>query len=272
MEVNDITELLYILSNHKIIIFGAGYVATRFYGALKKYEIEKNVVSFATTTGSYLDIDGISIIPMNQLESNEQMIICVAVHDSIKDAIIADLINKGIKNFIWIYPFLYKLLLGAPIYCNKKVTLSKIWNAAREDYGMAIRYLAIDNYYGKNINGYKCYKKYLSLFNSDETSERRLIQFIELIKSWEQNGYDTSKCSSLYEDYRIFDGAHRIAVASYFNQGFVMCNIFNKTKNLAEIHNQGAILEKQYALDAGFEPELIDILDATNQRIEEQYK
>lgn len=272
MEVNGITELLYILSNHKIIIFGAGYVATRFYGALKKYQIENNVISFATTTGSDLDIDGISIIPLNHLESNEQMVICVAVHDSIKDNIIDDLIKKGVKNYIWIYPFLYKLLLGAPIYCNKKVSLSIIWNAAREDYGMAIRYLALDNYYGININGYKFYKKYLSLFNSYETSERRLIQFVELIKNWERNGYDTSKCSSLYEDYRIFDGAHRIAVASYFNQGFVMCDIYNKTKNIAEIHNQGAVLNKQYALAAGFDPELIAILDATNQRIEEQYK
>ena len=149
---------------------------------------------------------------------------------------------------------------------------SKIWNAVRDDYSMAIRYLAIDNYYARNTNGYELYKRFFSLFNNEKTSERRLEQFIGLIKSWEQNGYDTIKCSSIFEDFKIFDGAHRIAVAGYFNQGFVMCDIYPMSPNIAEIHNQMANFKKQCVLDAGFEPEIIDLLDATNQRIEEQYK
>jgi len=272
MKINSTAELINVISNYKIMIFGAGYVAARFYGALKKHGINNNVISFVTTSGSNSNIDGLSIIPIDQLEADKQIIICVAVHDSIKDDIITTLVKKNFINYIWIYPFLYELLLGEPICRNSKVPLSKIWNAARDDYGMAIRYLALDNYYGRNLNGYKLYKKYLSLFNNYETSEKRLIQFVKLIKNWEQNGYDTNKCSSIYENYQIFDGAHRIAVASYFNQKFIMCDIYSMTNNIAEVHNSGAILKKQYALDAGFEPEFIAMLDAINQRIEEQYR
>jgi hypothetical protein len=137
---------------------------------------------------------------------------------------------------------------------------------------MAVRYLALDNYYEKNTNGYEIYKRYLSLFNDDKTSEKRLVQFLELIKSWEQKGYDITKCSSIFEDYIIFDGLHRIAVASYFKQSFVMCDIYPTTRNIDEIHNRGAVFNKQCAINAGFEPELITLLDETNQRIEEQYK
>lgn len=272
MKIDNTAELINVLRKCKIAIYGAGYVATRFYQSLKEHQLDGNVFSFVTTTGSSLDTDGLSVVAIDQLKIDDHMIICVAVHESIKDDIIADLVNKGFNKYIWIYPFLYSLMLGTPTYSNVKVPISRIWNKVRHDYNMAVRYLALDNYNGRNSNGYEIYKRCLSLFNNEKTSEERLKQFIRLIRSWEQNGYDTSKCSSVFENYRIFDGLHRIAVASYFNQEFIMCNIYPITKDISEIHNQAAILTKQCALDAKFEPELIALLDVTNQRIEEQYK
>lgn len=272
MEINNKTGLINILSTHKIAIYGAGYVATRFYESLKEHGLDGNVFSFVTTTDSALNIDGLPVRAINQLEADERMIICVAVHESIKDDIIANLTERGFNKYIWIYPFLYEMLLGTPAYSNVKVPIFKIWNAVRDDYSIAIRYLAIDHYYGKNSNGYEIYKKFLSLFINAKTAERRLERFISLIKSWEQNGYDAGRCSSIFEDYKILDGMHRIAVASYFNQAFVMCNIYPTNKNIFEIHNQAAVFTKQSALNAGFEPEIIALLDEINQRIEEQYK
>lgn len=272
MKINSTIELINALSNYKVAIFGAGYVAKRFYRALKEHGLNSNISLFVTTVGGDLEADGLPMITIDQLNADKQMIICLAVHESVKDEIIADLVKRGLTNYIWIYPFLYELLLGMPMYNNVKVPLYKIWNAVREDYGMAIRYLALDNYYARNTNGYELYKRCLSLFNSDKTSEKRLIQFIGLIKSWEKNGYDVNKCSSIFEDYKIFDGTHRIAVASYFNQDFVMCDIYPMAKNIANIHNQAAIFDRQYILDAGFDQKFIALLDATNQRIEEQYR
>ncbi len=272
MEIDNIPQLVEVLRTYKIAIYGAGYVAVRFYQCLKEHQLNGNVFSFITTTGNGLETDGLSVVAIDQLEIDERMIICVAVHESIKDDIIDNLIKRGFDRYIWIYPFLYSLMLGTPTYSNIKVPISKIWNKVRDDYNIAVRYLAIDNYYERNSNGYEIYKRYLSLFNNEKTSEERLNQFIRLIKNWEEIGYDTSKCSSIFENYKIFDGVHRIAIASYFNQEFIMCNIYPITKNIFEIHNQAAILTKQCALDAKFEPELIALLDATNQRIEEQYK
>lgn len=272
MEIDNKTELINILGTHKIAIYGAGYVATRFYQSLKEHELDSNVFSFVTTTGSDLDIDELPVRSINQLEADERLVICVAVHESIKDDIIANLVERGFDKYIWIYPFLYEMLLGTPAYSNVKVPIFKIWNAVRDDYSIAIRYLAIDHYYGKNSNGYEIYKRFLSLFINEKTAERRLTQFISLIKNWEQNGYDVNKCVSIFQDYRILDGMHRIAVASYFNQKFVMCNIYSMEKNIFEIHNQAAIFMKQSALNAGFEPEIIALLDEINQRIEGQYK
>ncbi|MDR1772924.1 MAG: hypothetical protein LBS02_20185 [Hungatella sp.] len=272
MEIDNTTELISVLRTCKIAIYGAGYVATRFYQSLKEHELGGNVFSFVTTTGSDLDIDGLSVVTIDRLEIDERMIVCVAVHESIKDDIIVGLMEKGFDRYIWIYPFLYSLMLGTPTHRNVKVPISQIWNAVRDDYSMAIRYLAIDNYYGRNSNGYEIYKKFLSLFINEKTAEKRLNQFIRLIKGWEQNGYDTSKCSSIFEDYKILDGMHRIAVASYFNQEYIMCNIYPMTKNISEIHSQAAAFTKQSALDAEFEPEIISLLNEANQRIEEQYK
>jgi hypothetical protein len=272
VEIDNTTELISILRSYKIAIYGAGYVATRFYQSLKEHELDGNVFSFVTTTGSEFDIDGKSVVAIEQLEVDERMIVCVAVHESIKDDIIVGLMEKGIDRYVWIYPFLYSLMLGTPMYRNVNVPISQIWNAVRDDYSIAIRYLVIDNYYGRNLNGYEIYIKFLSLFINEKTADKRLNQFIRLIKGWEQNGYDTSKCSSIFEDYKILDGMHRIAVASYFNQEFIMCNIYPMTKNISEIHSKAAVFTKQSALDAGFGPEVISLLNEANQRIEEQYK
>lgn len=272
LENNDIAELLYILRTNNIAIYGAGYVASRFYQALKEHGLSSRVLSFVTTSSISSEVDGIPIVTIDHLNYDYKTIICVAVHESLKDEIISNLIDKGITNYIWIYPYLYRLMLGSPINKNIRVPLYKIWNAVRDDYSMAIRYLAIDNYYAKNKNGYELYKKYFSLFNSNETSEKRLIQFIGLIKNWDDMGYDINKCSAVLENYKIFDGAHRIAIASYINQGFVMCDIYPLKKSITAIHNQAAVFTKQTAINAGFEPEIIALLDATNRRIEEQYK
>ena len=273
MKINSTTELINILSDYKIVIYGAGYVATRFYRTLVEHNLSINVSSCVTTTGGDWNIDGLPGLTIDQLKPDDRMVICLAVHESIKEEIITDLVKKGFTNYIWIYPFLYELMLGLPTLKNAKVPLSKIWNAVQDDYCMAVRYLALDNYYKKNTNGYEIYKRYLSLlFNSEKTSEKRLKQFIGLIKNWEDNGYDISKCCSIFENYKVFDGVHRISVASYFDQDFVMCDIYPMTKSMAEIHNQGAIFNKKIASESGFEPEHIKMLEATNRRIEEQYK
>lgn len=271
MDIKTVSDLEIVLKQNKFVIYGAGYVAVRFYKSLK-VGLKDNLDCFVTTNGNEPSIEGIPVIAIETLKKKSNIWVCIAVHESIKNDIISNLKNKGFYNYVWIYPFLYELILGEPIERNVKVPLKKIWTSNSNNYAMAIRYLAIEQYLGKRDNGYRIYKRCFSLFSSEKTSEKRLQQFIRLIENWEANGYDESKCSFIMEDYTYIDGAHRIAVASYFNYGYVMCDIYPMTKNLNEIHDAGAVLSKDNAKELGLDLEIIGLLEEINQRIEEQYK
>lgn len=271
LQISNTFELYNLLKSNNFVIYGAGEVAARFCKALEKHGIIGNLLSFVTTTGSVIRVNGLPIIGIEQLEINDKTIICVAVHEAVAEEITAKLVEKNFKNYVWIYPYLYELMLGTPICHNVKVPLSKIWNAIQDDYCIAIRYLAIENYYNKNNIGFELYKNFFSFINDSKTSEKRLFHFINLIKSWEEHGYINGNPSSITENYQIVDGTHRITLAIYFNQEYAMCNI-HSTNNIAEVQSHLDYFTKENMLNIGVEPNIIALLDGVNQRIKEQYK
>lgn len=272
MEVFNVEELQKALITNKVVIYGANYVAIRFYRALKEQHLDKNVSCFVITSGEVQVVEGLAVQSIDKLEENSETLICIAVHEALKDEIIETLKEKGFHKYIWIYPFLYEMMLGEPIARNKRILLKNIWNINKDDYRMAARYLAIDQYFEKNNYGYQVYKKCMNLFNNEKTSEKRLQRFIKLIQNWENIGYDERQSVSLMEDYRYIDGAHRIALASYFKQEYIMCDIYPSSKSLSDVHGAGAVLSKEIAVELGVDEETIAILEETNIRIEEQYK
>lgn len=85
-----------------------------------------------------------------------------------------------------------------------------------------IRYIAIENYYGKENNGFEHY----SVMQSTRVRNNPMIpsyrddngkRFKELIKSVEENGYMNEYPISLNIDGMLFEGAHRLALALYHN-------------------------------------------------------
>ena len=271
MEVNDVSQLLDALKTHKVVIYGTGYVATRFYNSLKEYGVDGNVECFITTEGSKDTIDGKGILSIDKFENAANIIICIAVHESIKDEIVEILEGRGISNFLWIYPFQYALMLGKPISKGIKVPIKLIMNQCYNDYRMAVRYLAIENYYNKNDVGYEIYVKTMALHCSKKTALNRLQQFIFLIKNWEINGYDKIKPVIILENNELLDGTHRVAVASYFGQSYIVCDVFSLRKSIWEMHNEASRITGKSLRDAGINSDIIDLLEHTNQRIIEQY-
>lgn len=271
MKINNVEELIDCLNKHKIVIYGVGYVATRFFDSLKSHGISQNVSCFVTTEGSDQNIEGKEILSIKDFENTDDALICIAVHESLRDEIIGVLEEKGLYNYIWIYPFQYELMLGIPIKRNIKVPLKWIVQNCFNDYRMAIRYLAIDHYYKKNDFGYDIYIQLEGLHCSEKTARVRLEKFIELIKKWEHNGYDEQKHISVFENYEIIDGNHRVSVASYFGQSYIMCNVFPGKKSLSEIHSQDMMLTKQIMVETGIQNEIVALLDRTNHRIREQF-
>ncbi len=268
MEIKDCAELKCELEKSKIIIYGAGYVADRFYKALSKHGWHNKVLFFVTTEGSDKCMNGFVVKSVDALSKNDEFLICIAVHESIRNEISRTLDREGISNYVWVYPFLNELILGKPLYENKKISIRSIWKANKSNFSIAARYLAVEEYYGQKLGGYKSYLSCLSLFNERETSEKRLAQFIRLMKEWKTYGYDEGKPIILLADGRVLDGFHRVAIAIYHGQREMICTQYGMSDDIGSTHEPIALLTEESVLDAGLDNELILKLKKTNERIE----
>lgn len=234
------------LKDKQIIIYGAGYVASKFYDLLVLNGLDDNVSCFVVTgnitEGCYKN--GHMIKSIYDVDINENSIICLAVHEALKVELETVLSCKEIKNYIWVYPYFYQLLHSEPLQLNAGISVDKIIQA-NEDYRFAIRYLAIENYYNKNDNGFDIYTKTMTLCSGYDTARKRLEGFLALIKSWEEYGYISDYACWIDSDYQAFDGTHRITLAKYFNKETIICNIYNAQSGLLEqFSGKGLLLKK----------------------------
>lgn len=266
----NVDVLIKKIEENKIAIYGTGYVSQRFYEILVRRNLTNHLMYFITSKGG-ARINGYEVLSINDARIGNDVLILIAVHETIKDEIVRDLEKRRYSNYIWIYPELYELMLGNPIKENVSVPIKRIWLRNRDNYCMAVRYLAIDNYYKKNTYGYYIYRQAMSLYNSQRTSEKRLQQFIALIESWERDGYDQKSPSMILDDYSYIDGTHRISLASYFGLEFIMCNVYSAKQNKEIIHNNRAIFPKSLIPELNLDESVVKILEETNHRIDEQY-
>lgn len=264
-------ELLKLIRANKIIVYGAGYVAERFCNALKLHGLHGQIECLTTTSKSNAFLCDKEIINMNQITDYEKYLFCIAVHESVRDEIIKSLQEKNIYNYVWVYPNLFELILGEPINTNIQVPVNKIWLANRNNYATAIRYLAIDNYFGKNAEGYDIYIRAMSLYCNVETAKKRLTQFVDLIRSWESDGYNKEYPVFLFDDLVCFDGAHRFALATYFGLDMIACNIFEEQGRKDMVHNKYAAYLKDLDWNALIGAEFVDRLEKINLEIDRKY-
>ncbi len=271
MDIENVEQLLNVLQNNKIVIYGAGYVAMRFYNALKQYKLEDNVECFVTTLGGEKIVDKESL-SISGYEYYVDHIVCIAVHESIKDDIIGVLKQKGVCNYVWIYPFLYELLLSGGISKNEAIPMKNIVKKATQYYGMAVRNLVIGQYYGKNEIGYNIYIKAQALHCDKETAKKRLKRFIHLIEDWGKNGYDEKKAIIIQQDNIIIDGAHRAALAAYHQREYIIGKVAIEKEGTYSVHNEASLMEKKFFVNNGFDAWEIKILDRINQELREKYE
>lgn len=239
-------DIVGFLKDKQIIIYGAGYVASKFYDLLVLNGLGDNVSCFAVTKNITEECykQGHMIKSIYDVVINEKSIICLAVHEALKVEMESVLLDKGIKNHIWVYPYFNQLLHCEPLQLNVGISVDKIIQA-NEDYRFAIRYLAIENYYNKNDNGFDIYAKSMTLCSGYDTAMKRLKGFCALIKSWEKNGYLADNACWIDSDYQAFDGTHRITLAKYFNKETIICNIYNAQSGLLEqFSGKGLLLKK----------------------------
>ena len=266
----EVETLIEFIRNNKISIYGTGYVAGKFYSALQLHRLTDQIEFFITSEGSREQYKKCDVLSVNDNRVRETNIL-VAVHESIKDKIVENLRKNKCKNYLWISPeLLYAMIFGNPIQKNSSISLKEIWLKNQGDYELAIRYLAIESYFGKNDYGFDIYKYVMSLFAKKQSAECRLSNFCSLINNWVTNGYDEKKPSKILDNYNYIDGSHRIAIALYFNQPTIKCDVYTNSDNLKIIRNELASLSKKHA-DKWLDFRILKILEDANQRINSNY-
>lgn len=119
-------------------------------------------------------------------------------------------------------------------------------------YDLGVRYLAVENYYGLNDDGFELYKKmhtmggnygnvnkteqyYQKMKRKNKTAhygrfleQHSIEQFSELILSYEQNGYNPESTIMCDKNMLNMNGSHRATLAVYRNQEFINVDVHNQ--------------------------------------------
>lgn len=123
-------------------------------------------------------------------------------------------------------------------------------------FDVIVKYLAIENFYGKNTSGMELYRKMQLRRVSEDWTQR----FKKLIVSFEK-GIDNTSYIKTDLSYSIHDGAHRLALALYHGIEYVPVKVFN----LRESRRYYGI---QWFEDNGFtKDEITQIVSKYNQII-----
>jgi hypothetical protein len=262
---HDIDEFIKLMQNKRILIYGAGYVASIFLEALRKHGLEQNiagvVVTESVTAQKYLGEYQVKTFHCADLKEN--MIVCVAVHEAIEKEIESALIQRGVIDYIWIYPFLNALYMGRPVKEKQWIEINNMILQYGNMYGMAVRWAAIDDYYGNFQGGLELYKKAMKIHCSEATAEERARRFIRLMQDWDAHGYDQNRQIAINFDYEIIDGEHRVALAFYHNQKRLQCDIYSERN----IHKENVLMTKEILLMGGFTQKEITRLDKVMEYI-----
>ena len=195
------------------------------------------------------------------------MLFCIAVHESLVKEIENNLEKLRIKEYIWVYPFLNEMFLGQPLKRNVLVKIDQIIESCLNNYGLAVRYLAVEQFFGKNQIGYNLYVRFHALYCRRETAEQRLIEFCNLIKNWKERGYDKRKRILINSQYEVIDGLHRITVAKYFGEEYVVCDVFSNKISAASLQGNKALLTEQALRESDFDKEECEVLRKVNQML-----
>ena len=116
-QIAGIEELQERLQTSRIVIYGTGHIGKKFFRALRKNGFEQNIVCFAASQNpsDLVEIEGIPIRGPECLNVADSLLVCVVVHEALRDEMIHTLQQLGVREYVWIYPFLYEMLLGQPL-------------------------------------------------------------------------------------------------------------------------------------------------------------
>lgn len=256
----------------KIIIYGTGHVARKFYKAMEKHGLREQVQCFVRSRDIRQgeSFEGVPVYSLEAVSVEEDTLICLAVHESLRDEI-EKTVAQVTGQYLWIYPYLYELLLGEPEQEAVELPVGMLLRGYQNDLRMGVRLASIEQEDGLNKYGFDYYIRAQMLHCDRETAEQRLKQFSGLIAEWKRVGYQKKYLLTLNRDYGVIDGNHRLAMAVYTGQKTIYGNIHPTDLALEDIHGCEAMLGKELLAEHGFSGDELVRLERIQRRYMRAY-
>lgn len=238
-----------------------------FCRAMSKHGLKDKIQCFVRSGSVQRDemFEEIPVRCLDDVSIEDNTLICLAVHESIRDEI-QKIIEPITDKYLWIYPYLYELMLGEPEQRAVEVSIGQLLGNCRNDMRLAIRLAAIEQQDGMNTFGFDYYVRAQMLHSSKDTASKRLEQFAKLISEWKQFGYKRDDPIVLNRDYDVIDGNHRLALAVYMGQKTIVGDIYPTLLSAEDIHGHEAMLSEELLRAHGFTQRDIQRLKAIQQR------
>lgn len=257
-------EFIEEIKTHRLIIYGAGHVAEKFFWALVVHGYENNIDGIITTRKEGGFFHGRRKQDIAHYEYHEGDLICIAVHNVLVEEIEDKLREKNICSYTWIYPFLYRFMLGdTRLGSNVEIDMKTIIERTTRDYYLlAVRRVALEQFYKKNDFGYDLYIRCISLYCDHKTACRRLKRYINLMEKWETEPPINKEPIIIFDDGLLFDGTHRLVLMQYYGIEKIKCDVYKHSD--APLFTEEGHLTKRVLLREGFSDNEIKKLDNAN--------
>ena len=153
-------ELISRLGGEGCFVFGTGFVAKLFKAALEKAGMYDCVRGYLVTSpAGERFFDGFGVRAVDDAETDRSALICIAVHESNLATVQETLCGAGFDNTVWVYPYLYDLIYGEPLYRNVDLPLEMILRVQNpRHYWLAVRALAAQGMLSGSEDGFDTYQ------------------------------------------------------------------------------------------------------------------
>ena len=211
-------------------VFGTGFVASMLVEALRAHGALGGVRGYLVSRcDEPRQFEGAPVLSASDEAVDRSMPVYVAVHESNAAEVVRLLEQFGFTQVIWVYPHLYDLLYGEPLYRGIFIEVRQILEAQDPSYHwLAIRALAAEALRGQAPEqrnaALDAYVKAQAVHCGFGTARKRLGCLGDLLDAM-KDGFDSERPILIDADFRIIDGLHRMAVAWLLGIERIACDI-----------------------------------------------
>ena len=224
----DTKTLLKTIQTRGAVLFGTGFVAEKIVHTLAEQGLEDCIRGFVVSKAVTTYFKGKPVWSLVQYAERISLwqhtepsqglpLLCIAVHESLRETVEEVLTAAEINDFLWIYPnyleLAWKICKPVAVDIPVKVILQR---QDPDQFWISVRYAALKECLaGDDEKGpaSRTYVKAASLFSRPETAWQRLAYAVNVAKGMIEKGYDRNRPILIDSRYRVVDGLHRLAAA-----------------------------------------------------------